>query len=461
MSRILIVDDDKVQRMISTHALEKVPSYKLEEAVDGKEALERVLDNKKPSIDLVLLDHFMPNMDGMETLKRIRENYPTLPVIIVTANNELEEAVEYMRCGASDFISKPFNTERLRLSVRHNLTLRTLSHEVSRLTRKERGQGQFSDMIGAEAGLAPCVAMGKKAASSDISLLITGESGTGKELFARAVHGESHRASHKFVAINCGAIPENLVESTLFGHEKGSFTGAIAKEIGKFREADGGTLFLDEVAELKPDMQTKLLRVLQQKEVQPVGAGSPVPVNVRIISATHRNMLEEVAAGRFREDLYYRLNVLPIQIPALSQRRTDIPAIVEHLLERICATEGKTTISISEGAMEWLCQQTWKGNVRELENMLYRAVVLSEKDVMDTDFLQNLYKDVSQPRKPEGADCFVMLIDEQGRPRTMEAIEQDCIQSALRRSGMNVTEAARILGMGQSTIYKKIAAKSA
>lgn len=461
MPRILIVDDEKMQRVISIRALGQKAGYVLEEAEDGQQAVTRLLNTSLPLIDLVLLDHFMPVMDGMAALRRIRETYPALPIIVVTANDDLDEAVEFMRNGATDFITKPFNAERLRLSVEQNLTLRTLTSEVARLTRKEKGLGQFSDLIGGDGGLAECVAMGRKAAASDISLLITGESGTGKELFARAIHGESQRAGRAFVAINCGAIPENLVESTLFGHEKGSFTGAIAKEVGKFREAEGGTLLLDEVGELKPDMQTKLLRVLQQKEVQPVGAGKAVPVNVRIISATHRNLKEDVAAGRFREDLYYRLNVLPIHIPPLQERRSDIPHLAEHLITRICAAEGKSPKTITPEGMEWLCQHPWKGNVRELENMLYRAVVLCDGRTLTPADFTGLRPDLSPALPAPASGESLRLTDEQGNARTLADLEEDIIAAAMKRADMNVTEAARMLGMGQSTLYKKLSGKTA
>lgn len=461
MPTILIVDDDKVQRMISTRALEKLPGYTLEEAGDGKEGLERLMNTKLPLPDLVLLDHYMPNMDGMEALKLIRESYPALPVIIVTANNELEEAILFMQNGASDFITKPFSPERLRISVEQHLKLSALSSEVARLSRKEKGRGQFADLIGHDSGLKECVNMGRKAAASDISVLISGQSGTGKELFARAVHGESLRAGKAFVAINCGAIPENLVESTLFGHEKGSFTGAIAREIGKFREAEGGTLLLDEVGELKPDIQTKLLRVLQQKEVQPVGAGKAVPVNVRIISATHRDLAEDVAAGRFREDLYYRLNVLPIHMPSLGERKQDIPAIARHLLQRICASERRTTLPAEDKAVQWLQQQPWNGNVRELENMLYRAVVLADKPSLQAEDLMALSSTSASARPRVSNAHYVPLLDAEGNARTLEAIEDDIIEAAMLRCNNNVSEAARMLDMGQSTLYKKLSGKNA
>ncbi len=460
MPIILIVDDDKVQRLISTHALAQKPGYVLEEAEDGLQAMKRLLDTSRPLVDLVLLDHYMPTMDGEETLQKLRKIFPALPVIMVTANNELEEAVKFMQMGASDFITKPFSPERLRLSVEQHLTIRTLSNEVARLTRRESGRGQFSDLIGAEAGLAPCIAMARKAAASDISVLITGESGTGKELLARAIHGESQRGGRSFVAINCGAIPENLVESTLFGHEKGSFTGAIAKEIGKFREAEGGTLLLDEVGELKPDMQTKLLRVLQQKEVQPVGSGKATPINVRIISATHRNLLEDITSGRFREDLYYRLNVLPLRMPSLAERRDDIKPLTEHLLMRICASERQSIISVDDKGIAWLCKQLWPGNVRELENLLYRAVVLSEKDVLSTNDFVAMTSQEYFRSLPMANNHSVMLRDAQGAIRTLDALEEDIIAITLRNCQNNVAEAARLLGIGQSTLYKKLSGKN-
>jgi len=458
---ILIVDDEDTQRMVSAQFLGRTLGYTIEQAKDGKEAVTRLMNTEKPLVDLVLMDLYMPGMDGKEALSRIRAVYPTLPVIMITASNEIEDAVELMQLGASDFITKPFSAERLKLSVEQHLTIRTLSSEVARFKRKEEGRGEFNDLIGAEGGLAACITLGRKAAGSDIPVLITGESGVGKELLARAIHGESQRGGKAFVAINCGAIPENLVESTLFGHEKGSFTGAIAREIGKFREADGGTLFLDEVGELKPDMQTKLLRVLQQKEIQPVGAGKPVKVNVRIISATNRNLAEEVAEGRFREDLYYRLNVLPVRMPPLSERREDIPKLAQHMLTRFCATEQKPALHINSGGLAWLTQQSWAGNVRELENLLYRSVVLTDKqEITAEDFIAMTAHE--QKRGTAGKpDHYVTLLDTSGRTKTWDEIEQEIIAATMRRCGDNIPEAAKLLGMGQSTLYKKLSGKAA
>jgi len=448
---LLIVDDDKLQRVMASRLLHN-RGFLVEESESGAKALEMLADTGHTPIDLVLLDMCMPEMDGKQTLVRIRELYPVLPVIIITASGDIEDAVELMRLGASDFITKPINPERLSVSIDNMLKLKTLNQEVSRLRRKEDGRGQFADLIGYNAGLKNCVDIGKKAASSDIPVLITGESGVGKELLARAIHGEGYRGGRSFVAINCGAIPENLVESTLFGHEKGSFTGAIAKELGKFREAEGGTLFLDEVGELKPDMQTKLLRVLQQKEIQPVGSGKALKVNVRIISATNRNLLEEVNQGRFREDLYYRLNVLPIKMPKLSERREDIPELVKHILARFCATENKQKITVTDKGLKFLCDKEWNGNVRELENLLYRSVVITDKQQLsDNDFIE-----MSESAVRNNSAIHISLLNNLGIAKTMQEIENEVIALTLNRCADNVGEVARQLAIGQSTLYKKL-----
>jgi DNA-binding NtrC family response regulator len=455
MSVILIIDDDRTQRMISSQHLSLL-GHTPEEAESGRAALARLADSGKDSIDLVLLDFFMPELDGKETLQRIRQFHPHLPVIMLTADNEVEHVVSAMQLGASDYITKPFTAGRLRLSIENLLTIKTLSGEVARLKRKEEGRVQFGDLIGAQGGLSACVATARKAAGSDIPVLLTGESGVGKELLARAIHGESPRGGQNFVAINCGAIPENLVESTLFGHEKGSFTGAIARELGKFREADGSTLLLDEVGELKPDMQTKLLRVLQQKEIQPVGAGKPVKVNVRILSATNRNLAEDVQSGRFRQDLYYRLNVFPIHMPSLKERRADIAMYAEQIVARFCAGEQKPLLRISRAGLKWLEEQSWPGNVRELENLLFRAVVLADKEEIDASDFAAMTQNYSQRLKSDRSDFHVTLIDRDGRTKTWEQLESEIIDATLWRCGNDIPKTAKLLQMGQSTLYKKL-----
>ena len=452
---ILVVEDDEAQRYATGVLLRKC-GYKTKEAENGKQAIALLRENS--DIDLVLLDLYMPSLDGRETLKKIHSDFPMLPVIILTASQEVDDAVALMHLGAVDFLTKPANLNRLKLSIEQHLKITKLKDEVALLKRKQDGRGQFMDLVGMNGGLAKCVAVGKKAAKSDIPVLITGESGVGKEVFARAIHGESHRGGRMFVAINCGAIPENLMESILFGHEKGSFTGAISREIGKFREADGGTLFLDEVAELKPDMQTKLLRVLQQKEIQPVGGAKPVKIDVRILSATNHNLAEDVAKGKFREDLYYRLNVMPIRIPALRNRIEDIPTLANYLIDRFCATENKPPIAITSTGLQWLISQNWAGNVRELENLLFRAVVLSDKtEISEDDFIT--MREYEHTSAQLSNNYYISLLHNNGLPKTMQELEEEVIISTMKRTDDNITEVARILDMGISTIYKKRAGK--
>ena len=286
-------------------------------------------------------------------------------------------------------------------------------------------------------------------------MLITGESGVGKELFARAIHGSSKRSGQAFIAVNCGAIPENLVESTLFGHEKGSFTGAINKNIGKFREAEGGTIFLDEVGELPLETQVKLLRVLQQKEVEPVGAANSIPINVRIISATNRDLEEEVKSGTFREDLYFRLNVLQLELCALRERREDIPALAAHFIERFCAREGLPFKDLSTAALVLLKQNDWPGNVRQLENTIHRAMVVVEGNIIDADDFKTLPPSIT-PQNHFPVSPASVFMSETGTLKPLERIEQDAIHFALAHFDGNITKAAEALGMAKSTFYKKI-----
>jgi transcriptional regulator with PAS, ATPase and Fis domain len=319
----------------------------------------------------------------------------------------------------------------------------------------------FSDLVGHDAGLANAVNTAKKAASSDIPVFISGETGAGKEMFARAIHGESKRAGHPFVAINCGALPEKLIESILFGHEKGAFTGAVSKSIGKFREANGGSIFLDEVGELPMNAQVKLLRVLQQKEVEPVGATKEVPVNVRIISATNRNLLEEVKAGNFREDLYFRLNVLQIELPSLKDRSEDILKLSHHFIESHSVAENRMSKQLSEDAKKFLKTYSWHGNVRELENIIHRAVVLSTNDIIDVSDLtevQNISNIYDKPtRGRDGQSPFSLpMFRSDGKIKTISSLEKEIIQFALKHYDDNITQASKALGIAKSTLYRKL-----
>ena len=374
---ILIVDDDPTQRRLMRAVCEK-GGYPVLQAECGEDALALLQSPQGQDVSLIMLDLRMPGLGGMETLKRAKTFREELSIIVLTAQGGIDTVVEAMQNGAADFFVKPASPERVLVSINNALNMTTLHSEVSRLKRQREGSLAFNDLIGESAGMNHVVRLGERAAGSNIPILITGESGVGKEMIARAIQGSSERAGKPFVIVNCGAVPENLVESILFGHERGSFTGATAKHIGKFQEANGGTIFLDEVGELPLEMQVKLLRVLQEGEVDPIGAKRPVKVDVRVISATNRNLAEEVKAGNFREDLYYRLNVFPIQAPPLRERREDIPALIDHFIQRYNAEERRDVRGVRHEVLEVLKRQPWPGNVRQLENTIFRAVVLAE-----------------------------------------------------------------------------------
>ncbi|MCB9988442.1 MAG: sigma-54-dependent Fis family transcriptional regulator [Rhodospirillales bacterium] len=461
-TRILIIEDDPMQQEIISLMLGRRLGYTGLIAADGPEGLARLREDS--AIHLVILDIGLPGMSGMDILDIITQRYPGLPVIMLTGNMDISVAVDAMKAGAYDFLTKPVEAERLQVAVRNALKTSLLEKEISRLKRQEDGAFTFDQLIGHDGGLADIISTGRKAAATDIPVLLSGETGTGKEIFARALHGESRRVGKPFVAVNCGAIPAQLVESTLFGHEKGAFTGAIAKSIGRFREAEGGTIFLDEIGDLPPDAQVKLLRVLQQKEVMPVGADKPVPVNVRVISATHRDMATEVAAGRFREDLYFRLNVLPLHLPSLDERPGDIPALARHFIERMAASEARPLKEISPAALDFLAYHSWPGNVRELENTINRAMVLCESDTLTPEDFSALSTSPEigatdqndTVRKEIGGVATLPLIDENGILRPLDKLEQEAMAFALAHCHDNVTVASAALGIAKSTFYRKM-----
>ncbi|MGZ8369538.1 MAG: sigma-54-dependent transcriptional regulator, partial [Caulobacteraceae bacterium] len=377
---VLVVDDDPTQRRLMQAMLER-EGFLAVPADSGGAAIDRLCAGQ--AADVILLDLVMPGMSGNETLAELRQRGFGQPVIVLTASGGIDTVVQAMQAGAQDFLVKPAAPERVAVSIRNALKLGELTKEVTRLKKHASGETTFDDLIGASAPMGQVRRLGERAAKSSIPILITGESGVGKELIARALHGASDRAGKAFVAVNCGAIPENLVESILFGHEKGSFTGAHERHAGKFQEASGGTLFLDEVGELPLDMQVKLLRALQEGEVDPIGSKRSMKVDVRIVSATNRDLAEQVKTGAFREDLFYRLNVFPIEAPALRDRREDIPALVEHFVRRFNVEEGKGVAGATAETLALLMAHDWPGNVRQLENAVYRAIVLS-----DAPFLQ-------------------------------------------------------------------------
>jgi DNA-binding NtrC family response regulator len=471
---ILIVDDDPAQRRLLQAAVQR-NGFDTKTAEDGRAAIAAV--EADGAIDLCLLDLVMPGLSGFDALREIRLRRPSLPCIVLTATAGIDTVVKAMQAGANDFFVKPAAPERILVSIRNALEMSTLKVEVTTLKKKAAGVLTFDDMVASAPAMHAVVRMGRRAAASNIPVLVTGESGVGKELLARAVHGSSERAGRAFIAVNCGAIPENLVESILFGHEKGAFTGAVEKHSGKFVEAHGGTMFLDEVGELPLDMQVKLLRVLQESEVDPVGGKRPVKVDVRIVSATNKDLAKLVEEGRFREDLYYRLNVFPIEAPPLRQRKEDIPALVQRFIARFNAEEGRRVRGCAPATLSMIDAYDWPGNVRQLENAVFRAVVLCEGELLEPEDFPQLAALKPRDYVPAPANDVapiavapvrtavtvvdskpppVSVFDEGGNLRTLEAVERDLIQLAIEHYAGHMSEIARRLGIGRSTLYRKL-----
>ncbi len=454
---ILVVDDDPLQRKFISSIVTRRLGYAIAEAEGAEQALGRL---SRGGVSLCIIDYRMPGMDGMQLLARIVQSYPGLPVIMVTATADTDTVVEAIKAGAADYVTKTSEPERIILSIKNVLRLRALEGEVHRLRRQKKEVLHFADIIGFDAGLADIVAAARKVAPADVSVLLTGETGTGKELFARALHGESRRALKPFVAVNCGAIPESLIESTLFGHEKGAFTGAVTRSQGRFRDAEGGTIFLDEVGELPLEGQVRLLRVLQQKEVTPVGGGQGIPVDVRVISATNRDLGELVRQGRFREDLYFRLNVVHLHLPPLRERAQDIAALLAHFTLAYAAETGLPPRQTSPEFVQALSAYSWPGNVRELENVLRRIFVLSDNPVLTPeDFIIEGLDRLSQGAESSADNAqghVLQLMDSGGRLRPLQDIIDDVVRHAIACSGDNISAAAKMLGVARSTLYKKI-----
>jgi DNA-binding NtrC family response regulator len=468
---VLVVDDDPTQRRLIQGVLER-EAFRVSHAESGAAALDH-LASGSPA-DVVLLDLVMPGMTGQETLAEMRLRGFDQPVIVVTATGGIDTVVAAMRAGACDFFIKPASPERIIVSIANALSLGAMKIEVDRLKKHAGGRTTFDDLIGAGPAMQMVKRLGERAAKSSIPVLITGESGAGKEVIARAIYGVSSRAGRPFVAVNCGAIPENLVESILFGHEKGSFTGASDKHLGKFQEANGGTLFLDEVGELPLDMQVKLLRAMQEGEIDPIGAKRSVKVDVRILSATNRDLSQAVKEGRFREDLFYRLNVYPIEAPALRDRREDIPALTEAFIRRFNLEEGRRVAGVAAETLQMLREFDWPGNVRQLENAVYRAIILADAPYLqphDFPAISGLSLPAPaepaagvKPAPPTAAELAadmpttarVRILDERGHLRTLEDIERDLIELAIDIYAGHMSEVARRLGIGRSTLYRKV-----
>ncbi|MDQ7065605.1 MAG: sigma-54 dependent transcriptional regulator [candidate division KSB1 bacterium] len=440
---ILVVDDDKnICKMIEIN-LRKTKEYEVRTALNGESCLKAIRDEIP---DLVLLDIQMPGIDGIETLKRIREEDPRIPVIMMSAHGTIEKAVQSMKLGAYDFITKPFPGDRLLVTVKNALMTSSLKREVDELRTELKKKYHFDNIIGQSGRMQEVFRAMEKIIDSNVTVLIQGESGTGKELIARAIHYQSKRANKPFVAVNCSALPESLLESELFGHERGAFTGATGKRIGKFEVANGGTIFLDEIGLMTQVTQAKLLRVLQEREFERVGGNELVKVDVRVISATNVDLEEAVKNGSFREDLYYRISVFPIKLPPLRERKEDIPLLAAHFLDKFSKQENKNIDGIAPDAMELLMNYSWPGNVRELENAIERAVLLASTDEITPKDLPQNVRAIAERKVYEKESTLSSWI---------EKLEEEALRQALLECEGNISKTAKKLGIGRATIYRK------
>lgn len=453
---LLLIDDEPAQRRLVS-ALAARGGWRSIFAADAEMAIATLGTQDGMQLDAILLDHSSPDVDAAPLIAELRARRPALPILMLTANGSVAQAVAAMRAGATDFLVKPLAPERL-LSALEAVIAGTAAGELRPLTEKIPALLGFDEIVGSAPDFRAALAIAAKAARARVPVLIEGESGVGKEVVAEAVHAASPRGKKPMVTVNCGAIPANLVESELFGHEKGAFTGAFERKIGRFVEADGGTLFLDEIGEMPLDAQVKLLRVLQGGDVHPIGARHPREVDVRVIAATNKRLLDEVEAGRFREDLYYRLNVVQVTIPPLRERTGDIPALTRHLLARIAQQPGLRPLGITDDALALLTDYDWPGNVRQLQNALFRAAVLCDGAALTRhDFPQiaalGNRRIATQAAAVAGG---VTLFRPDGNLRALEDIEADVIRLAIGHYRGRMTEVARRLGIGRSTLYRKL-----
>jgi DNA-binding NtrC family response regulator len=497
--QILVIDDDPVQRRLLKNAIER-HGFEPRLAENGRVALEYLKD-VSDRVDVIVLDLMMPEMNGLEFMGALADMGTDIPVIVQTGQGGIDTVVEAMRAGAFDFVVKPVSPERLGNAINKALKLDQKEARAKAGRRTKSTHVRFDDIVSASSSMARVVDLARRAAQSGIPVVLEGESGVGKEMIAKAIQSASDRSSRPFVTVNCGAIPANLVESILFGHEKGAFTGATEKHTGKFAEADGGTLFLDEIGDLPLDVQVKLLRAVQFGEIETVGARQPQKVDVRLISATNKDLIEEVKAGRFREDLYYRLNVFPIAIPALRKRKEDIPVLVRVLVDRLAHEQRLASpLTVSARAMALLTAYDWPGNIRQLENAMFRAVVLAQGPELDVDDFPQIAAQVpgyaigpdggiswggpvkltatlpveTAPRVfPEfsvkeeqtafaaqhydvGPTSTIPSLGNDGELRKLADVEEELIRFALKFYHGQMSQVARKLGIGRSTLYRKL-----
>lgn len=441
--KILVVDDEDIIRESLSYVL-KNEGYVVEEATNGKEAYDKVVSNY---YDLVITDIEMPQMKGIELLERISALTSQTLVMMITAYGSLDTAIKALRFGASDYILKPIEFDELLVKINRLLEMKKLIAENQLLRKEIQRNFDFSQLVGKSQLMQRVFDMIKTVADTESTVLVTGSSGTGKELVARAIHFNSKRKNKPFLAVNCGAISENLIESELFGHKRGAFTGAFADKEGYLKAADGGTLFLDEISEMPLQLQVKLLRVIQEKECTPVGTTYSIPINVRFLASTNRNLEEEIKEGRFREDLYYRLNVIEINIPSLKDRKDDIPFLVDHFINKYRVEMRRKVKGIDSNALNALMNYDWKGEVRELENVIERGVIFAKDEliaVRDLPVYLQSTKDFIIPDKAGSLDDFI------------KKVEKEYISKALENNNNDKEKVAKLLDLGLSTLYRKI-----
>ncbi|MBI5232203.1 MAG: sigma-54-dependent Fis family transcriptional regulator [Coriobacteriales bacterium] len=442
--RVLIVDDEKNMRWVLGQALSG-EGFEVVDAADGKGALASVSDQAP---DIMILDHRMPEPDGMEVLRRVRGKGQTFPIIMLTAHGNVAQAVEAMKAGANEYLTKPFDLEELKLAIDKALQYSDLANEVERLRQELDREYDVEGIVASDQRMIEVIETVRKVAPTNATAIIYGESGTGKELIARALHNLSDRANKPFVSVSAGALPDTLLESELFGFEKGAFTGAVTAKPGRFEMANGGTLFLDEIGDISTATQVKLLRVLQERTFERLGGTRTIDIDVRVVAATNQDLQQLIADGGFREDLYYRLNVVPITLPPLRQRSGDIPLLVAHFLEKYNAG----SMRITPEAMEALVTYQWPGNIRELENSIERIVILTHHDEIGLDDLPAEVRAGMSPtqRMPSGFQLPEDGVD-------LEEVELDLVRQALDRTGGSAPKAAKLLGLTAKTLEARMA----
>jgi len=442
--KILIVDDDESMRFFLSEAMKK-EGYVFDVAADGKEALEKL---EKERFHIILMDIKMPRMNGLLALEKIKAMYPDLLVVLMTAYGSQRVAIEAIQRGAYDYFTKPFDLNEMRVVIKRAMEKCRLQQEMAELQSKLEDEYGLGVIIGTSPAMQTVFGLIAKVALSDVTVLITGESGTGKELVARAIHARSERRNGPFVTVNCGAIPENLLEAELFGHEKGAFTGAHQQRRGKFELARRGTIFLDEIGDMNLSIQAKILRVLQEKEIEPIGGSGPVKVDLRLLTATHRNLLDAVEKGSFREDLYFRLNVVTIHLPALRERAEDLKNLTDYFIKKYSRRFQKTVQGIEDQAYKRFLSYPWPGNVRELENLIQRTIVLTEGQEISDELIGGFLK-LETDRK-----AFGSLKVKVGK--ASEEIEKRSILEALSETGGRRDEAAKLLNISRKNLYNKM-----